>query len=270
MPEYRSYGKRDDRIARDGDVGFVGFNNRLRPDQLQAGMLADAQNVRLDRNGEAQVRKGIDLIEAPFGVGGDVLRLPVISEIGTNIFRLPTTIESASLTSNVVSLVLNDPAVLPGHEFLIGDIVQVEGLQFVTTDPNGTHTLTGVTSGGGITTLTFGLTGGDETYSAAIVLPETLPFTLNGITTQAVVGYQMVLDQGQVTEVYASTDYSDPSANASQYILLASNLKVVAKNLNTGETQDIIYPTGETVPPLSDMIQAFNKVFIFRDGQTAP
>ena len=269
MPEYRSYGARDDRVTKDGDVGFVGFNNRLRPDQLQAGMLADAQNIRLDRNGEAQVRKGIELIEAPFAVGGDVLRLPTDAEIGTDVSRLPTTIESASLTSNVVSLVLNEPAVEPGYDFQVGDEVTVEGIQFVTTDPNGTFTLTGVTDAGGTSTLTYALTGADETFTTAIVLPETLPFTLTNVNTQAVVGFNMVLDQGNVTEVYASTRYSDPADNASQYILIASNLKVVAKNLLTGATTDIVYPEGETVPVESDMIQAFNKVFIFRNGQTA-
>ena len=60
MPEYRTYSGLDDRISKDGDVGFLGFNNRLRPDQLPVGILADAQNLRSDRRGEAQVRKGID------------------------------------------------------------------------------------------------------------------------------------------------------------------------------------------------------------------
>ena len=82
MQDYRSYAPLDDRILNDGDVAFVGFNNRLRPDQLQSGMLVDSQNIRLDRNGEAQVRKGIEVIEAPFAVGGTVLRLPTTGEIG--------------------------------------------------------------------------------------------------------------------------------------------------------------------------------------------
>jgi hypothetical protein len=269
MPDYRTYGARDDRIAKDGDVGFIGFNNRLRPDQLAGGMLTDAQNVRLDRNGEAQVRKGIQVIEAPFAVGGDVFRLPEESEIGNDVARLPTTIESASLTSNVVSLVLDEPAVELGYNFQIGDEITVEGIQFTGTDPNGTHTITGVTDAGGTSTITYALPGADETYTTAIVLPEDLSFQLNGITTQAVVGYNMVLDQGNVTEVYASTAFSDPNDNASQYILIASNAKVVAKNLLTNATTDITYPAGETVPPRASMLQAFNKVFIFRNGQTA-
>ena len=382
MQEYSSYAKLDDRILNDGDVGFVGFNNRLRPDQLQGGILADAQNVRFDRNGEAQVRKGIEVIEAPFAVGGDVLRLPTTAEIGNgSTAMLPTTIESANLVGadNKVSIVINDPAVEAGHTFVATDVVAIEGLGFSTVDPNSvaptsdplvitslktlasvtdnaitvgslsigrtytiktvgstdftaigasastigvTFTATGAGSGTGTVTntktLKYDLSGSNESYSAAVALPEdlittagnflvgktytiqsvgstdftaigassnsvdvaftatgagsgtgTASFNLNANTTQAVIGFNMVLDQGAVTEVYASTDFSDPNENASQYILIASNLKVVAKNLATDATVEITYPSGETVPPESSMLQAFNKVFIFRKGQVA-
>ena len=272
MQEYRSYASLDDRILKDGDVGFVGFNNRLRPDQLQGGMLADAQNVRFDRNGEAQVRKGIKVIEAPFAVGGDVLRLPALAEIGNgSTAMLPTTIESATLVGadNQANIIINDPAVDPGHTFVATNAVNVEGLGFSTVDPNGSHTLVSVTDNGDTKTLKYALTGANETYTTPIVLPEQLEFTLNTNTTQAVIGFNMVLDQGEVTEVYASTEFSDPNEEASQYILIASNLKVVAKNLSTNATVDITYPSGETVPPESSMLQAFNKVFIFRKGQVA-
>ena len=276
MQDYRSYAPLDDRILNDGDVAFVGFNNRLRPDQLQSGMLVDSQNIRLDRNGEAQVRKGIEVIEAPFAVGGDVLRLPTTAEIDDGVTALlPTTIESASLvgSANQVSIVINDPAVDPGHTFVATNSVKVEGLGpsggSFTVDPNGTHTLVSVTDNGDTKTLKYALTGSDETYTTPIVLPEQLQFTLNTNTTQAVIGFNMVLDAGSVTEVYASTAFSDPNDNASQYILIASNLKVVTKNLATDATVDIAYPAGETVPPAASMLQTFNKVFIFRKGQVA-
>ena len=276
MQDYRSYAPLDDRILNDGDVAFVGFNNRLRPDQLQSGMLVDSQNIRLDRNGEAQVRKGIEVIEAPFAVGGDVLRLPITAQIDDGVTALlPTTIESASLvgSANQVSIVINDPAVDPGHTFVATNSVKVEGLGpsggSFTVDPNGTHTLVSVTDNGDTKTLKYALTGSDETYTTPIVLPEQLQFTLNANTTQAVIGFNMVLDAGSVTEVYASSEFSDPNENASQYILIASNLKVVAKNLATNATVDIAYPAGETVPPAASMLQAFNKVFIFRKGQVA-
>jgi hypothetical protein len=170
MPEYRTYGARDDRIAKDGDVGFIGFNNRVRPDQLGKGMLADSQNMRLDLNGEAQVRKGIELIEAPFAVDPtDTLLLP---------FDLPTAGQ-------------------------IGD----------------------------------------------------------GVTA--------ILDQSQVVEVYASTQYSDPNDQSSQYIILAANDNAVAKNIQTGATQTIDYTGTQAVGSGATMLQAFNKVFIFREGSTA-
>ena len=169
MPEYRSYGALDDRIAKDGDRGFVGFNNRLRPDQLQPGVLADAQNVRLDRNGEAQVRKGVELLLAPLAVDASALTLP---------FDLPTV----------------------GQE---GD----------------------------------------------------------GVTA--------ILDDDIVNAIYGSCAYSDPTADASQYIIIASNSKAIAIKVSDGTTTDIDYPVGLGISQSVDMIQAFNKVFIFRDGQTA-
>jgi len=272
MQEYRSYANLDDRILNDGDVGFAGFNNRLRPDQLQGGMLVDSQNIRLDRNGEAQVRKGIEVIEAPFAVGGTVLRLPTTAEIDNgSTTMLPTTIESATLdgTPNQANIIINDPAVEAGHIFAADNVVTVEGLGFSTVDPNGLKTLVSVTDNGATRTLKYALTGSDETYTTPIVLPQQLPFALNANTTQAVIGFNMLLDQGAVTEVYASTAFSDPNDNASQYLLIASNLKVVTKNLATDATVDIAYPSGETVPPQSSMLQTFNKVFIFRKGQVA-
>ena len=271
MPEYRTYGANDDRIAKDGDYGFIGFNNRLRPDQLSKGFLTDAQNVRLDRNGEAQVRKGIELIEAPFAVGGEVLRLPAAAEIGTDISRLPTTIRSASLTSDVVSIVLDDPAVEPGYDFQVGDEVTVQGIIFAPgeTDPNGTFTLISVTDAGSISTLTYALVGIDATYTVAVALPQVLDFTLNDITSSAVLGYNMTLDVSKVTEVYASAVFSNPNNIKGESIIIASNLNAVAKDLLSNSVTNIYYPPRETVPPLADMIQAFNKMFIFRDGDTA-
>ena len=75
MPRYSTYGARDDRVAEDGDRGFVGFNNRLRPDQLKPGILADSQNGRMGLNGEWEVRKGIDEILTPVTTTG-ALTLP--------------------------------------------------------------------------------------------------------------------------------------------------------------------------------------------------
>lgn len=76
MPRYSSYKPLDDRVREDGDRGFVGFNNRLRPDQLESGILADSQNGRLGTNGEWQVRRGIDSLTSPVAVSAQALHLP--------------------------------------------------------------------------------------------------------------------------------------------------------------------------------------------------
>ena len=285
MPEYRTYGARDDRIAKDGDVGFIGFNNRVRPDQLGKGMLADSQNMRLDLNGEAQVRKGIELIEAPFAVGTDVLRLPNANEIlpdeTGNPTRtiLPSTIKSASLneSTNVVTLVVESlDTGRDGHDWAVNDIVVVEGVVSDGTDVNGTHTIDSVTDGTDVVTITYDLTA---SVASTLSVPLTLQFDLDDanppsytdgeFSQQSTIGYEMEIDESQVTEVYASTKYSDPNDQSSQYIILAANDNAVAKNIQTGATQTINYTGTQAVGSGATMLQAFNKVFIFREGSTA-
>jgi hypothetical protein len=169
MARYDKFGALDDAIGTDGDYGFIGFNNRLRPDQLSRGMLADSRNMRLDRNGEAQVRKGVELVLAPLAVGVDALTLP---------FDLPTV----------------------GQE---GD----------------------------------------------------------GITA--------ILNDNAINAIYGSCAYSNPNDVTGQYIIIASNSKAVAINVADSTTTDIAYPPLVSVSQSVDMIQAFNKVFIFRNGQAA-
>ena len=278
MSRYTTYGPNDDPIQEDLDVGFIGFNSYARPDQLPAGMLANSSNGRLGKNGEWQVRPGIGFIKAPFASGDDVLRLPTTAEstaIPPVVGLLPTTIRSASLVSNEVLIVIDDPAVEPGHVFVAGDEIYVENLVSTTTDPNGLHTLTLVTDNVGTKTLTYALTGADETYST----PLNLPFALDDggsepqltvLTASSVIGYNMILDQGAVSQVYTSATFSDPNQGNNQFIVLASNVSAVATDLqNTSTSITMAYPLGENVPPASSMLQAFNRLFIFRDGQTA-
>ncbi len=168
MPRYSAYGARDDRVQEDGDRGFVGFNNRLRPDQLKPGLLADSQNGRMGLNGQWEVRKGIDQILTPV------------------------------------------------------------------------------------------------TTTGALVLDFTLP-----TAGQIGDGTTAIIDDDAVEGLYGSCAFSDPNDSASQFIVLATNTKAIAYNLETLVSTDIAYPAGITVASKVDMIQAFNKVFIFRDGQTA-
>jgi len=235
MPEYRTYAGLDDRIAKDGDVGFVGFNNRMRPDQLPAGLLADSQNMRTDRRGEAQVRKGIDLISNPLSTGAAALTLP---------FTLVADDTSVTATQTGGAVVLTN---VTATNFPSSGTVNVSGVSGLTPAVNGDRAFTKNSS----TQITIS----DQTYSGTASGTATVKFG--------------ILNEGAINAIYGSCAFSDPNASASQYIIFASNVKGVAVNTATGATTDIAYPTGVTVSSAGSMLQAFNKVFIFRDGETA-
>jgi hypothetical protein len=239
MAEYSKFGALDDRIAKDGDVGFIGFNNRLRPDQLPAGMLADAQNLRTDRRGEAQVRKGIDLTSNPITSGTNAMTLPFF------ILDATKTTNSTAISSN--ELLLNFAS---AHTLSAGKTAQVK-----------LSGLSGVVP-----------TTADGRYTATVVDTDTIKLT-DKTYTNAASGNVTVeiptLDDTTVNAIYGSCAFSDPNASASQYIIFAANTKAVAVNISTGTSIDITYPSGVAISSSVSMLQAFNKVFIFRNGSTA-
>ena len=236
MAEYSKFGALDDRIAKDGDVGFIGFNNRLRPDQLPAGMLADAKNLRTDRRGEAQVRKGIDLISNPLTSGASALTLP---------FTLVADDTSVTATRTDATVVLTN---VTATDFPSTGIVNISGVT-MSTGPavNGNRAYTKNSS----TQITIS----DQTYTGTASGTATVKFG--------------ILDDDAVNAIYGSCAFSDPNASASQFIIFAANIKAVAVNIATGATTDIAYPSGLSVSSNASMLQAFNKVFIFRNGSTA-
>jgi len=235
MPEYRTYAGLDDRISKDGDVGFLGFNNRMRPDQLPPGMLADSQNLRTDRRGEAQVRKGIDLISSPLSTGIEALTLP---------FTLVADDTSVTATQTAGAVVLTN---VTATNFPSSGTVNVSGVSGLTPAVNGDRAFTKNSS----TQITIA----DQTYSGTASGTATVKFG--------------ILNEGAINAIYGSFAFSDPNASASQYIIFASNIKAVAVNTATAATTDIAYPAGVTVSATTSMLQAFNKVFIFREGKTA-
>ena len=235
MAEYRTYAPLDDRISKDGDVGFIGFNNRMRPDQLPEGLLADSQNMRTDRRGEAQVRKGIDLVSNPLSTGAAALVLP---------FTLVADDTSVTATQTGGAVVLTN---VTATNFPSSGTVNVSGVSGLTPVVNGNRSFTKNSS----TQITIA----DQTYSGTASGTATVKFG--------------ILNEGAINAIYGSCGFSDPNASASQYIVFASNVKGVAVNTATGATTDIAYPAGVTVSSTASMLQAFNKVFVFRDGKTA-
>ena len=235
MPEYRTYAGLDDRISKDGDVGFIGFNNRMRPDQLPPNLLADAQNIRTDRRGEAQVRKGLELIVSPLSAGGEALAIP---------FYLVADDTSVTATQTGGAVVLTN---VTATNFPSSGTVNVSGVSGLTPVVNGDRAFTKNSS----TQITIA----DQTYSGTASGTATVKFG--------------ILNDGAVNAIYGSCAFSDPNASASQYVIFAANSKAVAVNIATGVTTDLVYPAGVTLSDSASMLQAFNKVFIFRDGNTA-
>lgn len=162
MARYNSYGALDDRMLEDLDVGFIGFNNRLRADQLAKGILSDSKNGRMDQNGEWQTRKGISNIIAP-------------SSVGTNALNLPFTLDDSGTPPQLADTAIN--------------------------------------------------------------------------------------------EIYGSCVFSDPNDSSESYIILAGNTKALAyKVSNPNTVYELLYPSSITISSKVEMIQAFNKLFIFRQG----
>ncbi len=235
MFEYRTYAGLDDQILKDGDVGFAGFNNRLSPDRLQPGLLADAQNMRFDRQGQAQVRKGMDLVSNPLSTGVSALTLP---------FTLVADDTSVTATQTGGAVVLTG---VTATNFPSSGTVNVSGVSGVSPDVNGNREYTKDSN----TQITIS----DQTYSGTASGTATVKFG--------------ILNDAAVNAIYGSCSFSDPNTSASQYIIFAANTKAVAVNTATGVNSDIGYPSGIVVSVAGSMLQAFNKVFIFRDGETA-
>ena len=59
MPAYKQLGRLDSPILTDGDRGFRGINSYLEPTSLEAGMVEESENMRLEGD-LASVRKGIE------------------------------------------------------------------------------------------------------------------------------------------------------------------------------------------------------------------
>lgn len=234
MARFDNYGQLDTREVEAGDSFFNGFNNRLRPDQLQPGELAYSSNGRMDVDGAWQTRKGIDVFGPNIGTAGEALVIP---------FYLYSTVSISSATRSTTTVTVTTST---NHGFTDQTQVGIAGLTG-TVNPNGNRTIT-VT---GLATFTFTIAGatGSETY-----------------TGTGTAGAPFI---SSINACYGSCLFSDPANSNAEYIILATNDKAIAVSLATGGTTDIAYPSGITLTSNVEMIQAFNKVFIFREGATA-
>jgi hypothetical protein len=90
--------------------------------------------------------------------------------------------------------------------------------------------------------------------AGAPVLPINLPFDLNDAAVNA---------------IYGTALYSDPNTASTEYIVLATNSSAKLVNASTLAATTVNYPAGNTVDSSCEVVQAFEKLFIFRNGKVA-
>jgi len=239
MARYSSFSGRDTPITEEADIGFSRFGNRLRPDQLKSGELSMSVNGRMNVDGTWQTRPGVDTFGPTIGSVDEALSLP---------FYLWPQVVIASATRSGATVTVTTSG---NHGFSSSYAVAIVDVGPGTVNPNGNQTIT-VT---GSTTFTYQITGatGSETYS------------VSGTSKAggAIVG------TASKNGAFGSCLFSDPSTSNTEYIILALFDSALAINMSTKATTTIAYPTGVSITEPVNMLQAFNKVFIFRDGQTA-
>ena len=243
MPSYRSFGKLDDQPLIDGDVGFVGMNQRERPSQLKPGEIVLSKNGRID--GFWQPRKGMDLKSGTLSNSANPLTIPFI------VLDSPLTISTGSRTTNVVTINLS--AV---HGISSGDLPAyiTLGTPSVVTQP-----ITGIPAG---------------SYLMSYVDADSLSFANTGadgaLTIHGTYGIiQTILDDTAVSAIYGSCLFSDPSSNLDESIVVATNNEAKKIDLSDYSVTSIPYPYANIVSSDVDMIQAFDRVFLFKNGQRA-
>jgi len=89
-----------------------------------------------------------------------------------------------------------------------------------------------------------------------------LPFNLNDASPP-------VINDAAVAAIYGTCLYSDPTTSNTEYIALATTSSVRLINTSTLAPTTINYPTGQTVESDCTLIQAFENLFVFRDGKVA-
>lgn len=236
MPRYDNFGALDAPYADETDTFFLKMNGRLRPDQLKPGELAMSINGRMDVDGAWQPRKGVTSFGPQLSVASQALVLPFY-------LYASKTVDQAARVDTLVTM-----RTTTAHGFTSATQVSISDITG-TVDPTGNRTITVTDS----THFTFVITGasGSETYTLGGAAAAGSPIL--SITNGA----------------FGSCRYSDPRNSNAEYIILALNDTAKAVNLSTQAVTNIAYPAGISITSEVNMIQAFDKVYIFRANLTA-
>jgi hypothetical protein len=223
----------DDAQASDGDGGFVGVNQRLQLNQLAVGEVRESLNGRMD--GYWKPRRGVVARTGSLTSGGDPLQLPFF------LIDVAKSITAASVTAGVVTITTSVAHGLTGSGLaritgLVGNAVM-----------DGDFTLTVL----GASTLTYPVVG------------------LTSISNQTGTLSTTPINDAANVNVRASCLFSDPNSGNAESVVLALDSKAILVDLDGYTTQDLEYPTGKSLAGDTDMIQAFDRVYLFRDGAQA-
>ena len=234
MSQFRSTGGMDDSIAEDGDRGFMGVNQRLQLNQLQAGEVRESLNGRME--GYWRPRKGVVEKTSALTTGSTPLQLPFY------LIDSPKTISNVTVPATGTVRVT-----VTAHGFDAGS--------------SGWATIAGLDA-------SF-----NGSYELTYFDANRLDYIIAGVTTPPtdVTGTlsQMPINDAANANVRASCLFSDPNTGNKEYVIVA--LDTVAKKIDlaTYAATDIPYPAGQALGSDTDMIQVFDKVMLFRDGQQA-
>ena len=234
MSQFRSVGGLDEPISEDVDRGFFAVNQRLQLNQLQEGEVRESLNGRME--GYWKPRKGVVEKTAALTTGQTPLQLP---------FYL---IDAAKTISNVTIPVTGTVRItVTAHGFEAGS--------------SGWATIAGL----------------DASFNGSYLLTyfdaNTLDYTIAGVTTAPTdktgTLSQMVINDVANANVRASCLFSDPNTNNKEFIIVAMDTVAKKIDLATLAITDIPYPSGQAIGVDGEMIQLFDKVMLFRDGQQA-
>lgn len=242
MSQFRSTGGLDDAIADAGDRGFYGVNRRLQLNQLQEGEVRESLNGRME--GYWKPRKAVIAQKTSLTTGGTPLRLPFYT-IDTS-----KSITAASVAGGVLSLTIT------GHGFAAGT--------------SGYATISGLA--GNVTI--------DGVRELTYVDADTMSCVVAGLTTisdQTGTLSATLINDNVVSDIRASCLFSNPNDSNKEYILVATNAGVKKIEISriadagTAGVTDLTFPTGITLDAGVEvsMMQVFDKVIIFRGGQSA-
>ena len=223
----------DSAIGEDVDRGFVSVNQRLQLNQLQEGEVRESLNGRME--GYWKPRKGVVEKTSALTTGASPLALPFY------LMETPKTISGVTVpTTGTIRITVT------AHGF--------------------TAASTGWAT---VSDLDAAVNG---SYLLTYVDADTLSYQVAGITSVTDTSgtlRTMAINDAANANVRGSCLFSDPNTNNKEYIIVA--LDTVAKKIDLADfsTVNIPYPIGQALSGDVEIIQVFDKVMLFREGQQA-